>query len=210
MLDDIVSINGEATAICLPRGELTPYSLSLPHGTPFECWEEIGGLLLKIKSGAQWWAADWIIQGTAFYGDAIYNRSQAITGWEYETLQNYLWVARKFPLARRRPELTWSHHQEVASSKDLSEADQDDLLDQAIQNKWSSKDLRKKVRELAQGSRDHTTDLVKLTFSFHRDQADEIEEMLTSCQQRTHMPEREDCLLFMLRLSSGAENTMAP
>lgn len=200
MNDDLLSVPGEFAAIQLPLGEITPYSLSLPRLTPFAQWEEIGLLVSKIQGASSWWIGDLILAGESLYGDRIYNESIALTHYDYATLQNKKWVSRVFPVARRRRELTYSHHQEVASNADLPEGDQDNLLEQAVQNKWSSKDLRKKLREIVKARhRGSADDLIKLTFAFRQDQVDEIEEILARCQQRTQMPEREDCLLFMLR-----------
>ena len=200
MNDDLMSVPGEFAAIQLPLGEITPYSLSLPRLTPFAQWEEIGLLVSKIQGASSWWIGDLILAGESLYGDRIYNESIALTHYDYATIQNKKWVSKVFPVARRRPELTYSHHQEVASNADLSEADQDTLLEQAVQNKWSSKDLRKKLREIVRARQGRADDLIKLTFMFRQDQVDEIETILIRCQQQTHMPEREDCLLFMLRL----------
>jgi hypothetical protein len=53
------------------------------------------------------------------------------------------WVSRQIPVSRRREILSWSHHFEVAG---LPAHDQDAFLEAAIDNGWSTRDLREAVR----------------------------------------------------------------
>lgn len=53
-------------------------------------------------------------------------------------------VSRKFPIARRRVELSWSHHQVVAA---LESPEQDAWLDRAEAGRWTTAELRGQVRE---------------------------------------------------------------
>ena len=54
------------------------------------------------------------------------------------------WVAGRFEISRRRENLTWSHHREVAGIED--DAEHDAVLDAAATGGWSKKRLRSEVR----------------------------------------------------------------
>ena len=53
------------------------------------------------------------------YGERTYGRryreAVRMSGFDYQTLRNYAWVARRFGIERRRGGLTFQHHAEVAS-----------------------------------------------------------------------------------------------
>ena len=62
----------------------------------------------------------------------------------YQTITDAKWVAGRFEISRRRENLTWSHHREVAGIED--DAEQDAFLDAAETGGWSKKRLRAEVR----------------------------------------------------------------
>jgi hypothetical protein len=116
--------------------------LHLPHRVPFETWLNIGRQLSATVSSSAWCLGDWLIYGeTAFtgrYRDAIER-----TSLDYKTLRNYAWVARRFPLPRRRENLSFGHHAEVAA---LPEPERDYWLRKAEQLGWSRNQIRHEVR----------------------------------------------------------------
>src|SRR5262249_47041920 len=65
------------------------------------------------------------------------------TGFEYQTLRNYAWVAGRFPARRRRPGLSFGHHAEVAA---LDELDQETWLVRSTANAWTRAELRRQLR----------------------------------------------------------------
>jgi hypothetical protein len=66
------------------------------------------------------------------------------TSLDYQTLRNYAWVAKRFPLSRRRDTLSFGHHTEVAA---LSVPEQDFWLRKAEELGWSCKQLRRQLRD---------------------------------------------------------------
>jgi len=115
-----------------------------PIGNPsFEQWEEAGKFIRKAEGAVHFWIGDWLNYGEQKYGETF---SQAIdeTNYDYGTLRNDKSVASRVELSRRRDNLSWSHHAEVAS---LKPEDQDKLLEKAVKEELTSKDLRKLVRE---------------------------------------------------------------
>jgi len=107
--------------------EFTPTGLVISPGMPFEMWQALGASLGRIHNAIQWAIADWIRYGEAEYGE-MYAQSIEDTGRSYRTLANYVWVAGKFEFSRRRENLSFSHHAEVAA---LPEQQQECLLDAA-------------------------------------------------------------------------------
>lgn len=116
--------------------------LRLPDDLPLSAWSRIGDQILRLSDSSSWWIGDWLVFGQEKYRDR-YKHAMAETSLDYQTLRNYAWVARRFAPARRRPDLTFQHHMEVAA---LSEQEQDHWLDFARRLNWSRNELRKQVR----------------------------------------------------------------
>jgi hypothetical protein len=116
--------------------------LQLPRQMTFERWLLIGKRLSNFCTLSAWCLGDWLIYGeTAFTGR--YREAIEQTSLEYQTLRNYAWVVRRFPLSRRRETLSFGHHAEVAA---LPEPEQDFWLRKAEHFCWSRNRLRREVR----------------------------------------------------------------
>jgi hypothetical protein len=102
-----------------------------------------------------WWLGDWLRYGTARWGEK-YVEASRITGLEPKTLRNIVYVASAFELSRRRDNLTWSHHAEVAG---LKEHEQEMWLERAIVERLSQSDLRIELRATLRGTRDNPKEL---------------------------------------------------
>jgi thiol-disulfide isomerase/thioredoxin len=137
----------------------SPVRLELPAGLPFERWQAIGRRIGEVADASPWWLADWAAYGEGTYGDR-YRQAIAVTGFGYQTLRNYAWVARRFDASRRRDDLSFAHHAEVAA---LDEQGQDGWLERARRGNWSRNELRAQLKR-AQESRDgRGTEQVRLT-----------------------------------------------
>ena len=123
--------------------ELTPTSLRFTRELKFEEWECYGRLLVSVEGAVRWWLGDWLRYGEG-RGDWGEMYSQALNAGSYGGLRNCAWLAGVFELSRRRDNLSWSHHAEVAA---LEVSEQDRLLDAAEEDGWSHRKLRKAVRE---------------------------------------------------------------
>lgn len=118
---------------------LTPTGLQI-NGTPsFDEWMAYGQTLWAMRSAIQWAIADWIRYGEGAYADR-YAQAVDETRMSNQTLQNYVWVAGKFEPSRRRGNLSFSHHEAVASIPDPEI--QDELLQRATAEKMSREDIR--------------------------------------------------------------------
>lgn len=116
--------------------------LQLPYRLPFDAWVDMGKRLAAVVNSSAWCLGDWLVYGevnfTGRYREAIER-----TSLDYQTLRNYAWVARKFSLQRRRENLSFGHHAEVAA---LPEPEQDYWLRKAEELGWSRNQTRHEIR----------------------------------------------------------------
>lgn len=128
-------------------GALEPTSLSLPVIVGFDEWLEVGRTLATVERGHLWWLGDWWNHGQRQYGDMASreakDRVSEATGRAFKTIKNAGAVASSFEKSRRRDNLDWSHHAEVAA---LPEAEQDAWLDLTEAHDWSQRELRKRLK----------------------------------------------------------------
>ncbi|MFI7450086.1 LmbU family transcriptional regulator [Nonomuraea sp. NPDC049714] len=116
--------------------------LRLPEDMSFESWQRIGDQLCVIADSSTWWLGDWLVYGEESFPDR-YRIALAKTSLSYKTLRNYAWVARKFPVSRRRDKLSLQHHAEVAA---LPEAEQEIWLSRAEREGWPQSRLRREIQ----------------------------------------------------------------
>lgn len=118
-----------------------------PNGNPtFDQWQEVGHFIQRAGGAVHFWLGDWVNYGEQKWGE-MYTQAMEMTGFDYQTLADDKYVASKVPISRRREQLSFSSHREVAS---LPPEKQEELLDRAIQEGLHSKDLR----ALAQGKQE--------------------------------------------------------
>jgi hypothetical protein len=108
----------------------------------FETWTVMGQRIATISNASAWCLGDWLLYGQRTFGDR-YREAVDATGLDYQTLRNYAWVARRFELSRRRDNVSFQHHAEVAA---LPEVAQDLWLDRAQRSGWSRNELRRRIR----------------------------------------------------------------
>ncbi len=121
-------------------GRLTDVGLDLADGIGFNAWLQLGEQLDQVDDRIVWARADWIAYGERSYrreyGDAlerIYAR---------KTLRNIGSIARRVEMSRRRDDLSFSHHAEVAA---LPPHLQIVWLEDAVRHGWSHKELREQI-----------------------------------------------------------------
>lgn len=121
----------------------TRTGLHLRPGLPFEEWARLGHRVHAVNDASAWWIGDWLVYGQQQFGER-YREATAATGFEYQTLRNYAWVAARIPPSRRLDSLSFGHHAEVAS---LPDKEQDAWLTRAFASQWSRNELRRQLRE---------------------------------------------------------------
>ncbi|WP_378730227.1 LmbU family transcriptional regulator [Nocardia brasiliensis] len=139
-------------------GRARPTGLILPHSLTYESWREIGSKIFTIANSSAWWVGDWLIYGEDEFGNR-YEQAIKETSFRYQTLRNCAWVARKFPMSRRRDRLSFGHHAEVAA---LIEVEQDTWLARAERLQWSRNELRRRLRAAQMVERNGRDGVIKL------------------------------------------------
>lgn len=137
-------VDGAVVPAARTAGQIlvTRVGLRIPEGLTYGGWERAGYRLAEVMNSSAWCVGDWIDHGERRYADR-YQRAVELVGLEYKTVRNYVWTARRFPLARRRESLSFQHHAEVAG---LPEDQQELWLDRAEALKWSRNKLRLGLR----------------------------------------------------------------
>ncbi len=105
-------------------------------------WVAAGLGLGEMARVNNWWVGDWLNYGTTRWGEK-YVEAAKITGFDPKTLRNIASVVSRFDLSRRRDNLDFTHHAEVAA---LDPDQQDEWLDRATELKLSTADLRLALR----------------------------------------------------------------
>ena len=113
-------------------------------GASFAAWAEFGQKIRMVRDGLQWVAGDWLNLGKERF-DEQHSQELDVDQWTPETLSNYANICLAFLFPRRRGQLSFGHHAVVYK---LSIENQDKLLDAAIANGWSEKELRKEAQKL--------------------------------------------------------------
>lgn len=118
-----------------------PKGLQLQQGMTFDAWLSVGRRVLGISKASPWCIGDWLIYGHQRYGER-YKAALETTAFDYQTLRNYAWVARRFDMSRRRDTVSFQHHAEVAA---LREPEQELWLERAERMSWSRNELRRQI-----------------------------------------------------------------
>jgi hypothetical protein len=121
-----------------PQAEVTSVGWQADADLPYEDWLRYGSRLGLAGRNAAWWVGDWVRYGTARYGSK-YSAASRVTGYDRQTLMNYVYVASRFDVSRRRENLSWSHHAEVAARET---EDQETWLNRAAAERLTVHDLR--------------------------------------------------------------------
>jgi hypothetical protein len=140
----------QETATLGECGHAACSSLRLRSELSFEDWVRAGRHISKVSSASAWWLGDWLLYGEQAYGRR-YRTALEVTPFDYKTLRNYAWVARRFEPSRRRDRLSFQHHAEVAS---LPEPEQDLWLMRAETLCWSRNELRRRLAARRRDDRD--------------------------------------------------------
>lgn len=108
----------DVTALSLTGGlagvTLSDVGASFDRDLSLARWAELLALFGRIGRAAHWWIGDAINHGEAAYGTR-YTQYLNVTGYRYQTLANLAYTARQIPLSRRRENVDFSHHAEVAA-----------------------------------------------------------------------------------------------
>lgn len=83
-------------------------------------WRNYGEILKRVDEAKQWAIGDALVEGKRHYGDGVYREAENVLDIPHRTLENLKQISDKFEITRRHVNLTWSHHYEVASLKQIT------------------------------------------------------------------------------------------
>jgi hypothetical protein len=92
----------------------TPTSLTLPGDLTYPEYEELLSFLGALHGFSRWALADALVYGEMAYEDDRYVQAALLTGLTEQSCMNYASLARRVPPSRRREDVPFSTHQEVA------------------------------------------------------------------------------------------------
>lgn len=142
-----------------PRGPaLTGTSWSARCEMTLAEWMRHGRSLGAVARASGWWIGDWVRFGNARYGEK-YEAAARISGYDVQSLMNMAYVASRFEVSRRRENLSFTHHAEVAA---LTREAQERWLDVAELDGLSSRRLRQGVQREARLRRAARAELAEL------------------------------------------------
>ena len=124
-----------------PQTELNPVAWLAHADLDYAEWLRQGSRLGLAGRSAAWWVGDWVRYGIALYGEK-YTAAARVTGYDRQTPMNMVYVATRFDISRRRENLSWSHHAELAA---LDVDEQERWLERAASEHLSVRDLREEL-----------------------------------------------------------------
>lgn len=135
---------------------LTTTGLIMGESATEDDWIWIGERLLNIGKSIAWLLGDWLAFGERVYG-YTYKRIAEETGYDYQTLRDYVWVASNVQLSIRIDKLYFGHHRVVAP---MHPDEQRYWLTLAVEHGWSVSKLKQETRTPDTGSRATAADVV--------------------------------------------------
>lgn len=97
----------------IPQCEFGKTSLKIAPGLSYGVWHWLVEKLQEADSAVQWWLGDALNYGEHAYGEK-YTQAVEETGKSKQVLMNYASVARRVETSRRRDDVAYSIHVEVA------------------------------------------------------------------------------------------------
>lgn len=190
-------------------------------------WENYGEILKRVDEAKQWAIGDWLVDGKKHYGDGLYQQAAIILDCSEGDLRNMKSLAERFQLSVRTDKLSWRHHYEIASLKQIESSNNGKLhlsdksdhskmqefLKRAEVEKWSVRDLKEAVTQykrrqdeeirLANEPEKYSIILADPAWEYDfsrsptRDISNQYLPSTLDDMKRLKIPAAEDCILFM-------------
>lgn len=105
----------------------------------YETLAELLGFAGTLHKASSWWIGDILNQIEARYGDKVY-QAATVLDLRPQTIMNIMYVCSHIPRSRRRPQVNFSIHAEVAA---LEPEEQKEWLVKAEENGWTKQEIRR-------------------------------------------------------------------
>jgi hypothetical protein len=116
--------------------------LNLPEDMAMQDWAQLGSRLCRAEHVMKWWIGDWAAFGVKKYGKL--KEFADTNGFDYGTLRNLAYVSASVELSRRRDNVEWSKHAEVAP---LPAKEQEKWLSRTEKEELPVAELRRRIRQ---------------------------------------------------------------
>ena len=97
-----------------PKCKLTRTSLEMAEDATEADYQQTIQALAQCNEALQWWVGDWLVQAGKKYAETYEGWVKGL-GWSYGTLRNLKNISANVEMSRRRDNLTFNHHVEVAA-----------------------------------------------------------------------------------------------
>lgn len=191
--------------------EVTEHALVFYEQPDIRQWNKVGLTCERIEKATPWWLADWLVYGEDHFGDDVFNdipdadgsaMESALSHYSLITQDVYKKVARRFPPAIRKGELTFSHYREAAISQ-IDPAVVDNALDMAVTNKWSIRELRRHLSDKGKNSTRQTrvsaNVAMSITIDVPKEQGEEVSRLLWEITRDGDYGTRGEALIAAVR-----------
>jgi hypothetical protein len=145
--------------------EVTEYGIEFPGRPTLAEWKQAMLGLQKAQTRLQFYLGDMFIYAESAvtgWGQVTYDDLVAHSGYDRQTIQNFVWVARRFPSefrkaiaaqsSARAEDCAFSHYAKVAALDDDQEAMR--LLKMVGKAGWSCARLTEEVRKIKYGGKE--------------------------------------------------------
>ena len=131
-------------------GALTLMGLRLKQQIPYDQYEALLYMLGKTQRGLPWVIGDALNYGEKAYGDDTYLQASTITGLHPATLTTYASICHHIPFSRRRHNIPFTTHAEVAY---MTPSEQEHWLKLTAKHGWTRSQLREALEPIREPKR---------------------------------------------------------
>jgi hypothetical protein len=123
-------------------GAVIDNGLFLPDSISYEQYENIGALFGALHRANSWLIGDWLLFGEHKFGEKYAQAAERV-GLSPQSLANMASVAKRVPPGRRRADVSFSIHAEVASQ---TPSEQERWLEIAAAEHLTKQEMRDRLR----------------------------------------------------------------
>lgn len=138
-----ISVTTDSRDLLEKHTRFTPVSLELMGDIAFEEWQALLLHVGAVSKASRWWVGDALVYGESCFGE-MYSQAINDIGISYSALSNIVYTCKKIPPEERRPELSFTMHQELAH---LPKEEREKWLDYAVETGATTKEIRGLTKE---------------------------------------------------------------
>lgn len=130
--------------------KVTPTSLVISDpNTSYEDFEQLFAFLGEAEKAFAWWVGDAVLACEGLYGQKVYQAAE-LTGLAPQTVSNRASICSRIPRSRRRDNVHFSLHAEIAY---FEPKEQKEWLDKISRNGWTRSMLREELAPIREQKR---------------------------------------------------------